>query len=68
MEHINRCDKGIMPDESAELLLSFLPTKQELKLLAENAEQYSNFGEAEQYMFQVGSIMRLMMEAFPLNI
>lgn len=58
MEHIDRCDKGIMPDESAELLLNFIPTKQELKLLAENAEQYSNFGEAEQYMFQLARLDR----------
>lgn len=53
MEHINHCDRRDMPEESAELLLNFLPTKQELKLLAENAEQYKTLGEAEQYMFQV---------------
>ncbi|XP_071813478.1 formin-like protein 2 isoform X3 [Apostichopus japonicus] len=58
MEHINHCDRRDMPEESAELLLNFLPTKQELKLLAENADQYKTLGEAEQYMFQLARLDR----------
>jgi len=57
-EAINNCDIVTLPAEHAELLLKILPTKDELSSLAKNAKEYENFGEAEQFLFQMAKIER----------
>ncbi|XP_041473582.1 formin-like protein 3 isoform X2 [Lytechinus variegatus] len=55
---VDRCDITGVPGEYAELLLNFVPTKDELKKLAENADNYEDMGEAEQFMFQMARVDR----------
>eukprot|EP00794_Sanderia_malayensis_P009245 gene9245-10220_t len=57
-ESINRCDLVSLPSEHAELLLKFVPTKDELAGLAKNAKDYEKFGEAEQFLFQMAKVER----------
>ncbi|XP_072029254.1 formin-like protein 3 isoform X2 [Amphiura filiformis] len=57
-EAINRCDTNVVPGEYAELLLKFLPTKEELKGLAQHTDQYDKLGEAERMMFQMARVDR----------
>ncbi|KAI0212768.1 Formin-like protein 3 [Lamellibrachia satsuma] len=56
---IEKCDLDRLPGEYAGLLLNYMPTKEELKLLASNAKQYSKMAEAEQFLFQMAQVERL---------
>ncbi|XP_038067589.1 formin-like protein 3 isoform X2 [Patiria miniata] len=55
---IDMCDTSLVAGEFAELLLRFLPTKEELKSLAKHADDYEGMGEAEQFMFQMARVDR----------
>ncbi|XP_030840281.1 formin-like protein 3 isoform X3 [Strongylocentrotus purpuratus] len=55
---VDRCDTTGVPGEYAEILLNFVPTKEELKKLANNADKYEEMGEAEQFMFQMARVDR----------
>ncbi|XP_022101860.1 formin-like protein 2 isoform X2 [Acanthaster planci] len=55
---IDKCDTSLVAGEFAELLLKFLPTKEELKSLAKHADDYEGMGEAEQFMFQMARVDR----------
>ncbi|XP_033630742.1 formin-like protein 3 [Asterias rubens] len=57
-EGIDKCDISLVPGEFAELLLKFLPSKEELKSLAKHADDYDGMGEAEQFMFQMARVDR----------
>ena len=39
--------------EYAQLLLKFVPTKEEIRDLSQHADEYDRMGEAEQFLFQV---------------
>ncbi|XP_065065568.1 formin-like protein 1 isoform X2 [Rhopilema esculentum] len=57
-EAINNCDIVALSSEHAELLLKFIPTKDELASLAKHASQFSKFGEAEKFLFQMAKVER----------
>ncbi|XP_071478345.1 formin-like protein 3 isoform X2 [Diadema antillarum] len=57
-KYVDKCDTSGVAGEYAELLLNFLPTKEELKSLSEKSDQYENMGEAEQFMFQMARVDR----------
>ncbi|XP_064624018.1 formin-like protein 3 isoform X2 [Lineus longissimus] len=58
-ECIDKCDLEQLSGESAELLLKFVPTKDELRTMAQHAEEYADLAEAEQFMFQLAQVDRL---------
>ncbi|KAL9956184.1 hypothetical protein ACROYT_G037628 [Oculina patagonica] len=55
---IDQCDLVELPPEHAELLLKFVPTKEELAGLAQHADQYSKLAEAEQFLFEIAKVER----------
>nr|XP_006813486.1 PREDICTED: formin-like protein 2-like [Saccoglossus kowalevskii] len=56
--HITNCDISGVPGEIAELLLNFVPSREELRGLAKNADRYEEMGEAEKFMFKMARIDR----------
>jgi len=48
---------GLLP-EHCELLLKFIPSEEELTDLAKHAHRFNEFGEAEQFMYQLAKIDR----------
>ncbi|XP_070581454.1 formin-like protein 3 [Ptychodera flava] len=59
-EAITKCDisENGVPGEIAELLLKFLPTREELRGLAKNADKYELMADAEKFMFKMARIDR----------
>ncbi|KAJ7390170.1 hypothetical protein OS493_026677 [Desmophyllum pertusum] len=55
---IDQCDLVELPPEHAELLLKFVPTKEELAGLARHANQYAKLAEAEQFLFEIAKVER----------
>lgn len=55
---IDQCDLVELPPEHAELLLKFVPTKEELAGLAQHADEYSKLAEAEQFLFEIAKVER----------
>ncbi|KAI8506389.1 Tetratricopeptide repeat, partial [Branchiostoma belcheri] len=49
---IRVCDTSVLPGENAELLLKYLPRKDEITLLKEHADRHNRFGEAEKYFYE----------------
>ncbi|XP_065846730.1 formin-like protein 3 [Oscarella lobularis] len=56
--HINNMDLDGICAEHVELLLKFIPTKEELSALAKHAHEFDKLGEAEQFLFQMAKIER----------
>ncbi|XP_048575973.1 formin-like protein isoform X2 [Nematostella vectensis] len=57
-ELVSHCDLAELPSEHAELLLKFVPTKEELAGLSEHADEYDRLAEADQFMFQMAQVER----------
>jgi len=55
---IDQCDLVELPPEHAELLLKFVPTKEELAGLAQHANEFSKLAEAEQFLFEIAKVER----------
>ncbi|XP_035695112.1 formin-like protein 3 isoform X2 [Branchiostoma floridae] len=53
---IRACDTSVLPGENAELLLKYLPRKDEITLLKEHAEKHNRFGAAEKYFYELTKI------------
>ncbi|CAH1273437.1 FMNL2 [Branchiostoma lanceolatum] len=53
---IRACDTSVLPGENAELLLKYLPRKDEITLLKEHADKHNRFGEAEKYFHELTKI------------
>ncbi|XP_074647674.1 formin-like protein 3, partial [Tubulanus polymorphus] len=58
-DFIDKLNLENLPGEYAELLIKFIPAKDELRMLAQHAKDYSNMAEAEQFMFQLAQVERL---------
>lgn len=55
---IDQCDLVELPPEHAELLLKFVPTKEELAGLAQHANEFHKLAEAEQFLFEIAKVER----------
>ncbi|CAB4024785.1 formin CG32138 isoform X1 [Paramuricea clavata] len=57
-QHIDNSDISELNSEVAELLLKFVPTKEELAGLSKHADDYDKLAEAEQFMFELARVKR----------
>ncbi|XP_031555885.1 formin-like protein 3 isoform X2 [Actinia tenebrosa] len=57
-ELIDACDLVELTPEHAELLLKFVPTKEELAGFARYASEYDRMSEADQFMFKMAQVER----------